>query len=372
MKHSKLAEINGAIKAVTEAECPKRERKRITDLIASLESDCVATATRLSNAQAEHSAKASALEAAESRRTKACDAVDRESSAVAGLVERVGFEDVDKVRAAILDAGEVSELKDRIERHGRELHTSRARIIELATALGGVSVDEASRDAADRAFADCSNQHTTANNNVVLLIQQLEDLERKIDEATKLRVELEQTERELETVDTLASDLRVDRFRAWLLDDVFKEFVRGASSRLTGLTSGRYALDFEDREIYVTDHENGDSRRISDTLSGGETFLASLAMALELSEQVQRSAGAVSLDSLFIDEGFGTLDPETLRTVADSLQGLPVGGRMVGVITHIHELRDEFAQKILVTKRSGGSSVEVLGGAREQAIAAAG
>ena len=98
-----------------------------------------------------------------------------------------------------------------------------------------------------------------------------------------------------------------------------------------------------------------------DTLSGGETFLASLALALALSEQVQRIAGAVHLDCLFIDEGFGTLDPETLRTVSDTIRGLQVGGRMVGIVTHVPELREEFEQQILVTKAAGVSQVEVVG-----------
>ena len=99
-----------------------------------------------------------------------------------------------------------------------------------------------------------------------------------------------------------------------------------------------------------------------DTLSGGETFLASLALALALSEQVQRIVGAVHLDCLFIDEGFGTLDPETLRTVSDTIRGLQVGGRMVGIITHVPELREEFEQQVLVTKEGGISRAEVVGG----------
>jgi exonuclease SbcC len=76
---------------------------------------------------------------------------------------------------------------------------------------------------------------------------------------------------------------------------------------------------------------------------------------------VQRAVGAVNLDSLFIDEGFGTLDPDTLALASETLQGLRVGGRMVGIITHIPELRDEFAQQVIVTKRQGFSTVEVRG-----------
>ena len=86
-----------------------------------------------------------------------------------------------------------------------------------------------------------------------------------------------------------------------------------------------------------------------------------MSLALELSNQVQRTAGAVHLDSLFIDEGFGTLDPDTLALVSETIQNLQVGGRMVGIITHIPELRDEFAQQVIVTKYQGFSSVKVSG-----------
>src|ERR1700674_1591902 len=159
----------------------------------------------------------------------------------------------------------------------------------------------------------------------------------------------------------LAGDLRSDGFQAFLLHEVFTELVRGASARLLTLTGERYSLRFDDEEIRVVDHDNADETRISDTLSGGETFLTSLALALELSDQVQRAVGAVNLDSLFIDEGFGTLDPDTLALASETLQSLRVGGRMVGVITHIPELRDEFAQQVIVIKHQGFSTVEVSG-----------
>ena len=109
----------------------------------------------------------------------------------------------------------------------------------------------------------------------------------------------------------------------------------------------------------MIDHDNAAESRGIETLSGGETFLASLALALALSEQVQKIAGAVHLDCLFIDEGFGALDPETLRTVSDTIRALQVGGRMVGVITHVPEIKDEFDQRLLVEKKEGVSHVEV-------------
>jgi exonuclease SbcC len=92
-------------------------------------------------------------------------------------------------------------------------------------------------------------------------------------------------------------------------------------------------------------------------LSGGETFLASLAMALELSEQIRAKAGRVDLDCIFIDEGFGTLDAETLETVTEAVEGLKRPGRLVGIITHVGELAQRMPERLVVEKSAVGSTV---------------
>ena len=184
-------------------------------------------------------------------------------------------------------------------------------------------------------------------------------MKQRLKRSKELREELQAEEEGYRLYNHLAADLRSDKFQAYVLEEAFTELVRSASTRLLALTRERYSLEFAEDQIVVVDHDNAGETRISDTLSGGETFLTSLSLALELSEQVQRAAGAVNLDSLFIDEGFGTLDPDTLAVVSETIQSLQVGGRMVGIITHIPELRDEFSQQILVTKHEGYSTVEV-------------
>jgi DNA repair protein SbcC/Rad50 len=144
-----------------------------------------------------------------------------------------------------------------------------------------------------------------------------------------------------------------------MLEETLAELVRGASQQLGRLTSERFGLCFEEDQIRVVDLDNAGEVRSADTLSGGETFLASLALALELSAQVQRSVGAVSLDCLFIDEGFGSLDPDSIAIVADSIRGLQVGGRMVGIITHLPDFIEQFDQRVFVEKSAGVSSLRV-------------
>jgi exonuclease SbcC len=110
----------------------------------------------------------------------------------------------------------------------------------------------------------------------------------------------------------------------------------------------------------VIDHRNADERRPAKTLSGGETFQASLALALALADQLAGLAagGAAKLESIFLDEGFGTLDPETLATVADTIEALGNEERMVGIVTHVRELAERVPVRFEVTKTARTSQVE--------------
>ena len=113
-------------------------------------------------------------------------------------------------------------------------------------------------------------------------------------------------------------------------------------------------------ELNVIDHYNGSERSVK-TLSGGETFLASLSLALGLSEEIQSSAGGVQMDTLFVDEGFGSLDEETLRQAMRALRELSEGDRLIGIISHVSELRREIDRQIVVKRsKDGASRAEII------------
>jgi exonuclease SbcC len=153
--------------------------------------------------------------------------------------------------------------------------------------------------------------------------------------------------------------LRSDRFPRWLVTAAVDALVADASTKLAGLSGGEFDLTHEDGDFYVIDHTDADSRRSVRTLSGGETFQASLALALALSSQMSAlaAAGAARLDSIFLDEGFGTLDPETLEVVATTLETLAQGQRMVGVITHVAALAERVPVRFIVSRDARTSSV---------------
>ncbi|MGL4743544.1 MAG: SbcC/MukB-like Walker B domain-containing protein, partial [Dermatophilaceae bacterium] len=141
-----------------------------------------------------------------------------------------------------------------------------------------------------------------------------------------------------------------------------------ANERLTVMGEGRYVLEHSDERaargarsglgLRVLDQWTGRSRGTA-TLSGGESFMASLALALGLADAVREESGGVDLGTLFVDEGFGSLDEDSLEQVLTVLDGLRSGGRVVGVVSHVADLRARVTAQVVVRKGSSGSSVEV-------------
>lgn len=189
---------------------------------------------------------------------------------------------------------------------------------------------------------------------------QVAAIEAGLEEAARLRAEVERLDEEAAVASTLRTWLRADRFPEWLVHEALEMLVAEASTTLRQLTADGFSLTLGDREFMVIDHANADELRSARTLSGGETFQASLALALALSSQVRSLAaeGAPQLDSLFLDEGFGTLDPETLETVASTIENLGQSGRMIGVVTHVRELAERVPVRFEVRKGPRSATVE--------------
>lgn len=150
----------------------------------------------------------------------------------------------------------------------------------------------------------------------------------------------------------------------------FDSIIRKANIRLLTMSDGQYELvrrsdaetlkKNEGLALDVIDHFNGSSRSVS-TLSGGESFMASLCLALGLSDEIQSSNGGIKLDTMFVDEGFGSLDGEALDRALSALTSLSQGNRLVGIISHVDTLRDRIDNKIVITKdRTIGSNAQII------------
>ncbi len=186
-------------------------------------------------------------------------------------------------------------------------------------------------------------------------------LSERVREREKVEMELAEADQRGRVAKTLADALQVNNFERWYLSEALQRLAFGASRRLGELSGGQYtiALNRAGDDFEVVDHQNADERRPVRTLSGGETFLASLSLALALADEVAAMAAATAprLDALFLDEGFGALDPDTLEVVANALDELRAGGRMVGLVTHVAALAERMPVQFHVRKEAGTSRV---------------
>ena len=215
---------------------------------------------------------------------------------------------------------------------------------------------ESRRDEAQREAKDTHAQ-------IARLEGAIERLEKDLARSLELENRKKTLEAQAALANSLAQHLRADQLLAFIQEEALRQLAADGSRRLESLSLGRYSLVVDDQEFAVADHWNADSHRSVKTLSGGETFLASLALALALAEGLAGlgSEGRTgdALESLFLDEGFGTLDPETLAQVVQALDALHGGRRMVGVVTHLPELAAQLPARIEVRRGDGTARILV-------------
>ena len=216
------------------------------------------------------------------------------------------------------------------------------------------------------------------------------DLTKKIqEERTRIRINnnvlanikdkaesLKETEKNLSYITSLSKTANGDlagkekiKLETYIQTTYFDRIIRRANLRFMEMSSGQYELkrqrvasDIRGQsglDLVVIDHYNGTERSVR-TLSGGESFMASLSLALGLSEEVQSSSGGVSVDTLFVDEGFGTLDSDSLDLAYKALTNVTEGNRLVGIISHVAELRNKIDNQIIVKKEKSGGSVATV------------
>ena len=192
---------------------------------------------------------------------------------------------------------------------------------------------------------------------VALAGQKVADMEKAQRDSELLTRTIEESSSEAEVALGLANHLKANGFERWLMVGAIAELVDGANGLLAQLSDGGYSLHSDESGTFsIIDHRNADETRNVSTLSGGETFLVSLALALSLAETLA-AAGGANLDTIILDEGFGALDDESLDTVATVLEELAGKGLVVGVITHVKELASRASVRFEVTRDPSGAKV---------------
>ncbi len=271
----------------------------------------------------------------------------------AALLAQTGFADAEALRAATMDAPAQGAAASGIERFERDLERLTHQDSELLERLAGRTVEPGALAAALAEQARAETRLGEVQSLIGTANARLEGLEVQLETAARLRAEHRELETTFRLYHTLSRDLQVGQFPAYLLTRVQDDLAQRASDILKTVTEGRYDLFFREDEYVVLDAWTG-AERSARTLSGGESFITSLALALALSDTL---AGSTALGALFLDEGFGTLDSETLEGVAKILESLTAHGRMVGVITHVAALTERLPDRLVVRKGLEGSVV---------------
>jgi exonuclease SbcC len=239
------------------------------------------------------------------------------------------------------------------------IEAAEARISELAGRLAGLGVSEetleARRGELARSLAEAQKRRAVGEERLRRVVELLA-------QALLWRAQSDDLRRRETLYAELGKMLAANQFVRFVLEQALRRLAAAGTQRLLQLSSGRYSFAAQEDDFYVVDHENADQQRSVHTLSGGESFLASLALALALAEGLAEFAPdreSFRLESLFLDEGFSTLDAETLDVVVQGIETLADRNRLVGVISHVSELAERLPVRIRVQKSPAGSRVAV-------------
>ena len=363
----RLAALQARIDAWEAAQTEDRRRLQAALGDSANVADRVAALQRLARA---HETAARAVEAG----TQTAAAAERSGARAAEVASGAGFATVAAARQAVLDPAQMAALEGRIQRYEDDVAQLRHRVAdpELRAAVAADPLDEEAAKAAARAAteadADAERQLERARGRAEALTALARELQRRLTAHAPLAAEYGRIRALAMIVDGSSPQNRMRmRLRAYVLAMRLEEIAAAASIRLEAMTAGRFTLAHDDERasrgarsglgLRVLDGWTGQDRHPS-SLSGGETFLASLALALGLADVVAAEAGGARLDTLFVDEGFGSLDERSLDEVLDVLDRLRDGGRAVGVVSHVPELRQRITAQVHVVKGRDGSQVQ--------------
>ncbi|GIW23911.1 SMC family ATPase [Meiothermus sp.] len=277
----------------------------------------------------------------------------RQEAAVEALVQGAGFSDRESVQRARLTLEETESLQERQKAHEREG-------VEIASLLGKLEPALAGKEpVTESQVAEQKNRVTALKTSLAQVRERLGAkkgevgrLQQQLARKRQAQKEKAELDKQIDLWEQLAQDLKGDRFQDFLLERYQSGLLSRASELMQSLSQNRYNLRLEEGEYKVFDRWTETLRPVR-TLSGGESFMASLSLALSLSEHLSRGR----IGALFLDEGFGTLDAETLEQVAGILEALPTQGRLVGIVTHVEALAERLPARLQVEKSPAGSKV---------------
>jgi DNA repair protein SbcC/Rad50 len=296
--------------------------------------------------------------------------MDEERNKFLRILEEQGFENYKAFQEAKKTESEITSMEKIVSSYGEEVRSVHDRLEELEHSLK--NIEEPDLDRLQQSFAEINEELKKLNEECNTLRMRKMENETILTSVRTLNEQMKDLEQRYSIAGHLSEMARGQNahrltFERYMLASFLEDILLVANDRLMKMTSGRYRLiRKKDRskgnvqsglELLVFDQYTGQERHVK-TLSGGESFKAALSLALGLADVVQQYAGGVSLETMFIDEGFGTLDPESLDHAIEALMDIQNSGRLVGLISHVPELKERIDARLEVISSQNGSTTE--------------
>lgn len=350
-----------------------KAREAAGRLLASLRKALAETEEKDRKASTELAKAEAGVQAAESAHRQAEVRRDGASQELGQRLGAAGFADLAAYSAGVMDDEAVANLDEAIQDFDAQHKAAVERAARAASDVENLTRPD---------LPALGTRHEEAKAAHVVAAKAVQEIQSALAETRKFRGLLEQTNKkfvDLETrftvlkkVSDVANGVNPERmsFQRYVLATLLEEVLAATTMRLRVMSRGRYELHRRREpvsqksaaglDLEIFDHYTGTTRAVS-TLSGGESFLASLALALGLSDVVQSYSGGIRLDAIFVDEGFGTLDPESLDFAIRALKDLQQAGRLVGIISHVAELKEWIDARLELRATQTGSVAEFVG-----------
>ena len=272
------------------------------------------------------------------------------------------FKEKEEVLGLLMDEVAMTSIEEEITSFNDKLKDITNNIARIGNKLQGESIEETQWEELKNNRVEKENLLNVKIKEIATLQKTISDLQKDIEELKELRKKEKELEHKLSLLSDLSKLVEGNKFVEFVAMNQLKYIAREASRRLKSITKERYALEIDSEGNFtIRDDFNGGEIRDTNTLSGGETFLTSLSLALALSSQVQLK-GSAPLEFFFLDEGFGTLDTDLLDVVMTSLEKLHSDKLSVGIISHVEELKNRVPVKLLLSpakQGKGGSKIKL-------------
>lgn len=277
-------------------------------------------------------------------------------SVIDKLVVDYKFTSIEQVKASSIEQDTIENLEKEIRNHQKLKENIESNIIRVKKLLNDESITKESLDELETKKTQMLKDQQSLLEKKGKIEEKLNEMNKSIKRVKEIKKELKKLELRKDSLDEIYKITKGKKFVEFVSRNHLDYIARAATEQLKEITRGRYGLILNDENSFeVIDNHNGGVRRDCSSLSGGETFLTSLALALALSTKIQLK-GDTSMEFFFLDEGFGTLDVETLDTAMTALENLHTENLSVGIISHVEEIKNRVPIKLMVSSPEPGVS----------------